>query len=78
MPHKDVIADILALKFSLDKAEVAALSAETCEQWDSLKHLMIIFEVEDALNVKFDEAQIPHLKSYQALVAASEAQLNAS
>jgi acyl carrier protein len=42
-------------------------SAENCETWDSLKHLMLVLAVEDRFRITFDEGEIWSLKSFPAL-----------
>lgn len=39
-------------------------------KWDSLKHMEIIFAIEDALDVKFQEEELPGLNSIHAIVQA--------
>jgi len=41
-------------------------------RWDSLKHIEIIFAVEDALNVQYDEDEVATLDSLAALVESVE------
>ena len=41
-------------------------------RWDSLKHIEIVFSVEDAFDVQFDEAEIGSLDSLAALVTTVE------
>jgi acyl carrier protein len=33
--------------------------------WDSLKHMQIVFAVEEKFGIQFTEAEIPRLDSYQ-------------
>jgi acyl carrier protein len=43
--------------------------------WDSLKHVELIFAVEDAFDVSFDESEMESLDSEDAIVAAVRAKL---
>lgn len=36
---------------------------ETVENWNSLRHLNLVSELEDALDVEFDPAEIAEMKS---------------
>ena len=40
--------------------------------WDSLKNVEVIFSVEDAFGIRFDEDQLSNLTSVSALVQAVE------
>ncbi len=51
------------------KCEVTPDTAQTnTPQWDSLKHINIIFAIEDAFGVQFDEDELAKLTSVSALV----------
>jgi acyl carrier protein len=53
----------------------AAVSRTDEPRWDSLKHVEIVFALEDAFDVRFDEDELATLDSAQALVAAVERRL---
>jgi acyl carrier protein len=40
------------------------------EPWDSLRHVELIFSIEDEFGVRFEEAELPNLTSLDALVKA--------
>jgi acyl carrier protein len=40
--------------------------------WDSLKHIEILLALEGALEVRFDESELPELTSLASIVAAAE------
>lgn len=44
-------------------------------KWDSLKHIELVFAVEDAFSVQFEGETIPHLNSLDDFVAALEKSL---
>jgi acyl carrier protein len=50
-----VLAGILKCDVSLDS------NRKTVEQWDSLKHIEIIFALEDELGMEFSEEEIAEL-----------------
>lgn len=53
------------------KTEVTAeTSVHNTPQWDSLRHIEVIFAVEDACGVQFDEAELTELYSVERLLAA--------
>lgn len=41
--------------------------------WDSLKHIELVFALEDELELRFEEDELATLDSVQAIVAAIEA-----
>lgn len=49
-----------------------ALSRSSDPRWDSLKHVEILFAVEDAFDVRFSEEEMSALESLDALVDAIE------
>ena len=47
-------------------------SKENMVQWDSLKHLYLILELEDHLNVKFTTTEIEQIKNVEQLLIILE------
>ncbi len=45
-------------------------SRDTCEEWDSFNHLLIISEIEHELGVRIDFQNIEKIRSYQDLKTA--------
>jgi acyl carrier protein len=69
-----VIQTVLdALRVVLKTEVNADISVHNTPQWDSLRHIEVIFAVEDATGVQFDEAELSELNSVARLVAAIEA-----
>ncbi|MCW6509533.1 acyl carrier protein [Lichenifustis flavocetrariae] len=67
------IADILALVLQRPVVPADAISRDHEPRWDSLKHIEIIFALEDALNVRFDEDDIAEIKNFDDIVRLAEA-----
>ena len=42
-------------------------SVENQPKWDSLRHMNLIFAVEDAFGIRFDDADLPKLTSIAAI-----------
>lgn len=59
-----VIAEVLEVPSA---AITTQTSAATEEHWDSLRHMQIIFAVEDTFGVHFRDEEIPLLTSVQAI-----------
>ncbi len=43
-------------------------SQENCENWDSLRHLTICFELEGAFGVQFEPEEMEAMKSYNDIL----------
>lgn len=50
-----------------------ATTQQNCENWDSLRHLNLIVELEAEFAVEFDPEEIAQMKSYADIKAALEA-----
>jgi len=70
---RELIARILELPPS---SSVDVLRRDTRE-WDSLKHMEIVFALEDRFGVTFDESEFPALDSCAAIAAALRRHLEA-
>lgn len=46
---------------------------EATAAWDSLKHIEMVFAIEDELQIRFDEDELAALDSVQALVERARA-----
>lgn len=42
-------------------------SQSNCEKWDSLHHLNLIVELEDAFDLEFEPEEIADMKSFEAV-----------
>lgn len=53
------------MKEVLDEGNLdVTCSQETCENWDSLHHLMLMSELEDAFDVELDLDEMAQMKSF--------------
>lgn len=69
--NQAVIESILDALRTVLKTEVnAQTSVHNTPQWDSLRHIEVIFAVEDACGAQFDEADLAELNSVERLLAA--------
>lgn len=48
------------------------LSQKNCENWDSLRHLNLIVELEDAFDVSFEPEDIAEMKDLDAVLKKIE------
>jgi acyl carrier protein len=59
---------VLATVFGRPITDDELLSARTEPTWDSLRHVEVLLAVEGALDVRFDEEEMPTLDSVDELV----------
>lgn len=53
------------MKEVFDTSDIdTSCSQDSCENWDSLHHLMLISELEEAFDVEFDPEEMAEMKSY--------------
>ena len=59
-----IVAEMLELDPALITSET---SAENQPKWDSLRHMNLIFAIEDAFGIRFDDAELPKMTSIAAI-----------
>lgn len=64
---KDDISQILSKCLSLEGKVLASASQETCEEWDSLKHIQIVVELEDCFNISIPDEDFVLLTSFSKI-----------
>jgi acyl carrier protein len=52
----------------LERGNAANLARSNEAAWDSLKHMQIVFAIEEKFGVRFSEEQIPRLDSFPKIV----------
>lgn len=60
------IIEIMKSVFNTD-AITTATNQQNCEKWDSLHHLNLIVELEDAFDTEFEPEEIAEMKSFDAV-----------
>ena len=65
--HK-IFSNILGREIS----KIESIRRENESKWDSLKHIELVFAVEDAFSVQFNAEEIPYLNSQKEFVVAIE------
>lgn len=67
MENSQIIEELSAiLKAILGKEVTAETSRENEPTWDSLKHMQMVFAVEEQFEVQFEEEEIAELTSVKA------------
>jgi acyl carrier protein len=60
---------VMASVFGVDVARIGAdASAQTVEQWDSLRHMNLVVALEEEFRVRFTDQQIDELLSLRLIV----------
>ena len=54
------------LELELDKIN-SEMSTDNTEQWDSIKHLMLMNTIEEEFNIQLNDEDLLNLTSYQAI-----------
>ncbi|MDR2162838.1 MAG: acyl carrier protein [Clostridiales Family XIII bacterium] len=71
MKRKDIIeelGDVIRSFFGDDSLAVTdETSGDDLKEWDSVSHIQLIFEIEEAFDVQFDSDDIPELTSVGAI-----------
>ena len=71
--HRDQVRSILATTLGMDELDLQAdVSQETCQRWNSLRHMMLIASLEDEFGVQFTTAEILEMTSQPAILAVLE------
>lgn len=61
---------VLEVVLKLGATDAEHLVRSRLHQWDSLKHMEIVFALEEQLGVEFSESEMPSLDSLEAIVEA--------
>ena len=65
-----VVAAIVARVLRISPEEVAGARRGEYEGWNSLKHIEIVFQIEEEFEVQFEEDDIAELFDVKSIVAA--------
>lgn len=71
---EDQILDIMGNVFAPEKV-TEETSQANCEKWDSLHHLNLIVELEEAFDIEFEPEEIAEMKSFDAVKNMIESKL---
>ena len=66
---KDKLKKLLSIHLGIDEEKINSnISAETTEDWDSLKQMNIIVAIEEEFDIQFNEEESILSNSYQTLL----------
>lgn len=76
-PSEVAVRRLLRTILQLPAQDDSALRREDVDAWDSLKHMEIVFALEDRYGVRFDESEFAALDTSAAIAAALQRHLAA-
>ena len=71
------VREILGLVFKVDVPATGSFTRNDEPNWDSLKHVEMIFVLEDEFSVQFEEVDFPNLDSVAHIVTLLEERIAA-
>jgi len=77
MNTQDKIVETLELVFGQPVDPNSHFQRSQVPGWDSIKHLELVFALEDIFAIRFDASEVPTLDGLEALCAAVERHLAA-
>ncbi len=48
------------------------ISMESCDEWDSLQHMNLLFAIEEEFRLELDDDEVLHMKDYRSIVNVLE------
>ena len=67
------IAVLIRQVLKLPESQMSTLSRTELAEWDSLKHMELVFALEDKYQVQFDESEFERLDSPARIASALQA-----
>ncbi len=64
---EEKILEVLKETFELDTVDVS-ISQQNCEVWDSMGHLNLVADLEDAFDITLEPQDIERMKSFNDIV----------
>ena len=74
MNIEEKVLEIMREVFRLDDI-TPDVSQKNCERWDSLRHLTMASELEDAFDIDLEPEEIAQMTDFRAVVAMIESKL---
>jgi acyl carrier protein len=69
---QDSVCEVLGVAFELGQPVNPGFCREQQPAWDSLKHIEVVFALEDRFGVRFSEADMPQLDSVSKITQRVE------
>lgn len=71
---EDKILKVMKEVFDTEALDTTC-SQDTCDNWDSLHHLMLISELEEAFDVEFEPEEMAAMKDFTKVKATLQSKL---
>lgn len=74
---KEKVSLILSKNLEINNSDFDfEICQANCEQWDSLKTLFIVSDLEEEFNIQFEPSEIEKMTSYYAIIKVVKAHIN--
>ena len=73
-PLEEKILEIMRETFGVEEVSTDA-SQKNCEQWDSLRHLALASELEDAFDLELEPEEIAEMTDFSRVMAMLESKM---
>lgn len=74
MNIEEKVLEIMRMTFGVDEVTTGA-SQKNCEQWDSLRHLTLASELEEAFDLELEPEEIAEMTDFARVVAMLKSKL---
>ena len=74
MNLEEKVLEIMCETFGVDEVS-ADVSQKNCEQWDSLRHLTLAAELEDAFDLELEPEEIAEMTDFNRVIAMLKSKL---
>ncbi len=74
MSLEEKVLDIMRETFEVDNVS-ADISQKNCERWDSLRHLTLASELEDAFDIELEPEEIAEMTDFSRVIAMLQSKL---
>ena len=73
-PLEEKVLEIMRETFGVEEVSTDA-SQKNCEQWDSLRHLALASELEDAFDLELEPEEIAEMTDFSRVMAMLESKM---
>lgn len=71
---EEKVLEIMRESFGVEEVTIDA-SQKNCEQWDSLRHLALASELEDAFDLELEPEEIAEMTDFSRVIAMLESKM---
>ena len=74
MNLEDKVKEIMCEVFEMDEI-TADISQKNCERWDSLHHLTLASELEEAFDIELEPEEIAEMTDFEKIISMLESKI---